>query len=460
MVAGSAADWESEINNREIENLEIVGARLTRPFCRRWLILDNRFSVFTISPPQMKTRIPSIVPLLLALLGSSAFAADKLTITVTHDLAIARPAETIAVPWAEVAKALPGALLQKLMVKDAGGQSLAYQVTNVAPQAKDPEGKGIAYGELIFQHDFAAGEKNATFTVEMSETVAPVFPTKAFARYIPERLDDFAWENDRIGHRTYGPALAAPVEPGASKEVLVTSGLDVWCKRVDYPIVDRWYNKGHDHYHKDEGEGMDMYQVGPSRGCGGTGVWDGKALHVGRNYKSWKILANGPIRSVFELAYDTWMANGTIVSEVKRFTVDAGHNLDQIDSTFTVAVGPKEITVAIGLHKNPADRGQDAQIALTPNPADGSFTQWVVQKTNGSLGTAVIVPAGFQGIAEDERNHLLLAKAVSGQPLRYFAGAGWSKSGQFASQQAWNDYVAACAARARAPVVVTLSPSS
>jgi hypothetical protein len=407
--------------------------------------------------PLSVTAVLSFVALAI---GLPATAVDKLTITVTHDLAIARPAETITVPWAEVNKALPGALLQRLVVKDARGQVLPYQVTNVAPQAKDPEGKGVAYGELVFQHDFAAGEKSATFTVEKSETVAPVFPTKAFARYIPERLDDFAWENDRIAHRTYGPALAAPVEPGGNKEVLVTSGLDVWCKRVEYPVVDRWYNKGHDHYHKDEGEGMDMYQVGPSRGCGGTGVWDGKTLHVGRNYKSWKILANGPIRSVFELTYDTWMANGTIVSEVKRFTVDAGHNLDQIESTFTVAVGPKEITVAIGLNKNPADRGQEPQIALTPNPADGSTTQWVVQKTNDSLGTAIIVPAGFQGFAEDERNHLLLAKAVSGQPLRYFAGAGWSRAGGYTTAQDWNEYVAACAARARAPVVVTLSPAS
>jgi hypothetical protein len=186
-------------------------------------------------------------------------------------------------------------------------------------------------------------------------------------------------------------------------------------------------------------------------------VWDGKTLHVGRNYQSARVLANGPIRSVFELTYDTWMANGTIVSEVKRFTVDAGHNLDQIESTFTVAAGPKEITVAIGLNKTPADKGQEAQIALTPNQADGSTTQWVVQKTNGMLGTAVIVPAGFQGFAEDERNQLLLAKAVSGQPLRYFAGAGWSKAGEFTTQESWNAYVAACTARARAPVVVTVS---
>ena len=388
-----------------------------------------------------------------------AVAASALTVTVTHQLPSARPAETITVPWAAVARALPGALLQQLAVKDATGRSLPYQVTNIAPQAKDPSGAGVAYGELIFQHDFVAGEKSATFTIEKISTVAPVFPAQVSARYVPERLDDFAWENDKIGHRTYGPALAAPALPGISKEVLVTSGLDVWCKRVSYPIVDRWYNKGHDHYHKDEGEGMDMYQVGASRGCGGTGVWVNQQLYVSRNYKSWKVIANGPIRAIFELTYEAWPAAGLMVSEVKRFTVDAGHNLDQIESTFTVT-GAKEITVGIGLNKTPTDKGQEPQITLTPNPADGSLTQWVVQKTNGSLGTAVIVPAGFLGLAEDERNHLLLAKVATGQPLRYYAGAGWSKAGEFSTPQAWHDYVAAWAARAAWPVQIVLSPAN
>lgn len=396
---------------------------------------------------------------LLGLAGLASFVrgAEHLTVTVTHELAAARPAETIAVPWSEVAKALPGALLQHLAVKDAAGHVLPYQVTNVAPQAKDPQGVGIAYGELLFQHDFAAGEKSATFTVEKIDDVAPVFPTKAYARYVPERLDDFAWENDKIGHRTYGPALAAPDEPKAGKEVLVTSGLDIWAKRVSYSIVDRWYNKGHDHYHHDEGEGMDLYQVGPSRGCGGTGVWDGRQLHVGRNYKTWKIIANGPVRAVFELTYETWMANGVMVSEVKRFTVDAGHQLDEIESTFAIT-GAKEVTIGIGLNKTPADKGQEAKIELTPAAADGSLTQWVVQKANGALGTAVIVPgAAFQGFAEDERNQLVLARVASGQALRYYAGAGWSKAGEFKSAAEWNAYVAACAARARSLIKVTLN---
>jgi hypothetical protein len=396
---------------------------------------------------------------LVLLCTGMARGAEQAVITVTHDLAIARPSETITVPWAEVNAILPGAMLQRIAVKDATGRVLPYQVTNVAPQAKDPKGEGIAYGELIFQHDFAAGEKSATFTVEKIDTVAPVFPSKVFARYIPERLDDFAWENDKVGHRTYGPALGEPVPAGGSKEVLVTSGLDVWCKRVDYPIVDRWYNKGHDHYHHDEGEGMDMYGVGPSRGCGGTGIWDGQQLHVGRNYQTWKVLANGPIRAIFELTYQTWAANGIYVSEVKRFTVDAGHNLDRIDSTFAIT-GAKEVTVGIGLNKNPADKGQDPVITHTADTKDATLVQWSVQKTNGSLGTAVVLgdKEEFQGFAEDERNQLLLAKVSAGRSVRYYAGAGWSKAGEFTSEAAWKAYIAAFAQRVRAPVKVSIQP--
>jgi len=395
--------------------------------------------------------------LLLCLLASApaAFAAGSVTVTVTHDLALARPAETIAVKWSELARLLPGAQLQHLAVKDAAGHSLPYQVTNVDPEAKDPKNLGIAYGELLFQHDFAAGEKSATFTIERTEATAPPFPTKVFARFVPERLDDFAWENDRIAHRTYGPALAAP---GRGKEVLVTSGLDVWCKRVTYPIVDRWYNKGHDHYHHDEGEGMDMYNVGTSRGCGGTGVWDGGQLYVGRNFTAWKVIANGPIRAIFELTYDTWTAGGAIVSEVKRFTVDAGHNLDQIDSTFTAWVGPKSFTVGIGLNKDSSDRGQNCVATVVKNQAEGWLAQWEAQKTNGSIGEAIIVPDEQPDFTEDSVNQLVLAKVTSGQPLRYYVGAGWTKSGDFASPEDWNAYVAACAARAKSPVKVTLTP--
>src|SRR3954463_8306110 len=362
--------------------------------------------------------------LLLCLGASAACAADRVTLTVTNPLDIARPAETITIPWADVAKAMPGVYLQHLAVKDSAGHVLPYQVTNVAPEAKDPQNKGVAYGELLFQHDFAAGEKSATFTIEKIEAVAPVFPSKVFARYVPERLDDFAWENDKLAHRNYGPALGAARGPGEEgKEVLVTSALDIWCKRVSYLIVDRWYNKGHDHYHHDEGEGMDMYNAGTSRGAGGTGIWDGTRLFPGRNYKSWKVIANGPIRAIFELTYDTWAAGGLTVTEVKRFTVDAGSNFDRIDSTFVAQVGPKTFTFAIGLNKDSADKGQAGTITVDKDEKAGWLSQWEAQKNNGSLVVSIIVPDNFAGYAEDPVNQLVLAKAASGQPLRYYVGS-------------------------------------
>lgn len=387
--------------------------------------------------------------------ASSTYASDQLKITVSHDLAIARPSETITVAWSEVNKALPGALIQRIEVKDASGKSLPYQVTNIAPHAKDPQNIGIAYGELIFQYNFAEGEKSASFSVEKVNTVTPPFPTKVTARLVPERLDDFAWENDKIAHRTYGPALAAPAALGSNKEVLVTSGLDVWFKLVSYPIVDRWYNKGHDHYHKNEGEGMDMYNVSKSRGAGGTGIWRGGSLFTSNNFSSAKVLANGPIRAIFELNYDSWDANGTLVGEVKRFTIDAGHYFDQIDSTFTFSEQP-ELTVAIGLNKAPSDKRQNPIMKIIQNSNNSSLIQWIEQESNGAMGTAIILPNSNE-YAEDPLNHLISAKVTSGKPLRYYTGATWVKSGDINNIEEWKTYVNDIALRAKNPVRVKLS---
>ena len=93
----------------------------------------------------------------------------------------------------------------------------------------------------------------------------------AFGRFVPEREDDFAWENDKVAFRIYGP------NSGGKGPV---SGVDAWFKKVDYSIVDKWYAEQLQgkSYHVDHGEGHDIYHVGPSRGVGGTAIWvDGVA---------------------------------------------------------------------------------------------------------------------------------------------------------------------------------------
>lgn len=405
-----------------------------------------------------ETAVPFRLSLLaFALVASGAHAAERLTITAANPLDLARPAETIAVPWVRINEALPHAGVQHIVVKDGAGHELPYQVTNVAPEAKDPQRNGVAYGELLFQHDFAAGEKSATFTVEKTDAVVLPFPSKVSARIVPERLDDFAWENDKVAHRTYGPALAAPAPAGSDKEVLKTSGMDIWFKRVPYPIVDRWYNVGHDHYHHDEGEGIDMYNVGTTLGAGGTGVWAGGKLYSGINFTHWNVIANGPIRAIFELTYDGWDAAGVKVSEVKRFTVDAGHYLDRIDSTFRYG-GGAPLQIAVGLNKAPADKGEDGKSAFTEDAASKALVQWVAQARSGDFGVAVIVPdAGNPAFGADAKNAFVLAPVADGKPLRYYVGAAWTRAGEITSEAVWKRYVADEAKRLAAPVTVSLS---
>src|SRR5688500_14800450 len=198
-------------------------------------------------------------------------------VTVTHDLEAARPRATIAVPFKELAKVDPGLRMYHVVVRDAEGRVLPSQITNY-----QHDHKGVDYDDLVFPFDFRAGEKRAIFTVEPSAAPTPPEPPCAYARTVPERYDDMAWENDRIAHRMYGPGLTTEAAGGSR---LRGSGIDIWGKRVPYPIIDRWYAKGHDQFHKDEeGEGYDIYSIGTSRGAGGSGLWDGSRLWTSDNY--------------------------------------------------------------------------------------------------------------------------------------------------------------------------------
>ena len=92
-------------------------------------------------------------------------------------------------------------------------------------------------------------------------------------------MDDYLWENDRTAARIYGPVIMKPAPAG---QTLISSGVDIWNKSVRYPIIDTWLKRKN--YHADAGEGMDNYKVGPGRGCGGLGVFNGGACYVSQNW--------------------------------------------------------------------------------------------------------------------------------------------------------------------------------
>ena len=98
---------------------------------------------------------------------------------------------------------------------------------------------------VLFQVDLAPGETRTFYVLDAAAlAVVPQPIVKSFARYVPERFDDFAWESDRIAHRAYGLALIPA-------EHTISSGPDVWIKKDRRLIVDVMYATKH--YHDDNG---------------------------------------------------------------------------------------------------------------------------------------------------------------------------------------------------------------
>jgi hypothetical protein len=264
-----------------------------------------------------------------------------------------------------------------------------------------------------------------------------------FCRFVPERLDDFAWENDLIAFRAYGPAIRS----GKGAE---DSGIDYWLKRVKYPVIDKWYagEKRGISYHQDHGEGNDPYHVGASRGCGGLGIWQDDKLTTAGPYKEWKIISSQPEKSVFELTYD-YDLNGRRIREAKRITIELGSRLFHAESTFTENGRPASLHIAIGVTTH------DGLAKATFNAKQGWMACWEKIEGNG-LGTGVVMAPNrvnsmreVKSPARDASHALLLTRTDDSGKVAFAAGYGWEKAGEILNAEAWENYLADAAVKIR-----------
>jgi hypothetical protein len=367
--------------------------------------------------------------------ASCLAASGPLTVKAVNRLSFARPCQTIELSAKDLAP-LGEKDLTKIHVKDVAGKDLICQ-------AVDTDGD-YTPDQVVFQADFAAGESE-TFTVSVGDKwVYTKDQFRAYGRFVRERFDDFCWENDRIAHRMYGKALETWV-----REPLTSSTVDIWSKRTGRMVINEWYMA--DNYHADTGDGADFYSAGPSRGCGGNGLWAADRLWVSKNFVNSRVLANGPIRVMFELTYEPFDVNGVMVSEVKRICLDAGQNLDHFQSIYKPDK-PVALITGIGLKKASGER-KDL------NPERGWLVKWErMEKNAGNQGLAVIVdPKLFVKQIEDQRNQLILAKVPQDNRASYWAGFCWDKADQCPDEQAWKTYVDQFAQGVLSPIEVSVS---
>jgi hypothetical protein len=348
---------------------------------------------------------------------------------ITNPVSIDRTEEVVEIPLDDVARQThySGAQLQSLVATDvATKQRIPSQLYRSRPGV-DPDTL------LLLVQLPAKGAVNVAFKLDPA---APPQEPLVFGRAIPERKDDFAWENKVVAYRIYGPALEATGE--------ISSGIDVWSKRIPNFVVNSFYKQDHEaevthnsalSYHNDNGVGLDSYDVGRSRGCGGTSVWADDKLNVSKNYTVAKILAAGPIRFEFEVSYAPWQVDGKMVSETKRITLDAGSHLNKIVSTFMFDAGSRlDLAAGIAIHEG-------GEVTLPVGKTIASVWDTPQNSSAGRIATGLVsLPAEHARTMTAANHALMIFERRSGESFTYFAGSGWSKA-DMPTQADWNDYL-------------------
>jgi hypothetical protein len=342
---------------------------------------------------------------------------------------------TVELAWADVAARLPAAEPSKIKVVDVkSGDELARQIVYLGEQTPQM---------LIFQITLAPGESKR---LAINEGKPAQAVTRTFGRFVPERKDDFAWENDRIAFRMYGPALA---------DENPSNGVDMWLKKTEKPIIDRFYNddKKGKSYHADHGEGLDCYKVGRELGAGGIAPFVNDTLWVGGHYVTQTVLDNGPLRTTFRLAYNNLPVGSKIYSEEITVSLDAGSQLNKAVVSFDGDFTEIKLAAGISLHR-------DGGVTRTDIAAGyNAFGEAAVSDAGAPAGrsyVATVIPDGKMLGSLMMQNHLLaIASLKKGDRFTYYFGGGWSQWG-FKTDNAWFEYVAAFADRLKKPLTVTV----
>lgn len=378
----------------------------------------------------------------LVLLSSCEKKEKATTISVKNTLDVERTFETV-----ELSKSF-------LNLKDLSTTGILNTETNTLEltQTVDNDGDGVL-DVILFQPKIKANSETIFKIVNVTEAEKPKAPELCYSRFVPERTDDYAWENNKVAFRVFGPTAQKMVENNVAGGTL-SSGVDAWLKRVEHPIINNWYKKETETdgtYHEDTGEGLDNFHVGVSRGVGGIAVKVDSTYYFSKNYTKWRSITTGPLRTSFYLEYENWDAAGNTIKESKIISLDLGSNFSKfsthIEGTNTIAAG-------LTLHEKDGN--------VIANGTDNWVSYWQPH-ADSELGSAIIAPkdyfVGFENYnveTKDLSNAYAHLKVIDNKTV-YYAGFTWQKSGQFNSNTEWQKHLSDFSNKINNPLEVSLN---
>jgi hypothetical protein len=195
---------------------------------------------------------------------------------------------------------------------------------------------------------------------------------------------------------------------------------------------------------------MDYYHVGFSLGAGNMAPYINDTIRYSGNYQQWKVLDNGPLRTTFQLTFDTWDASKTKVKATKTISLDAGSQLNRIENVYSFE-GEKPMPVVVGIIKRP-ETG-----ILTLNKKQGMMAYWEpTHVEHGTTGIGVILTTPVSTMLVNEKQILAKTMVKNNEPIIYYTGAVWDKAGKIDNSSQWNSYLENFQKQKQTPLIINL----
>lgn len=333
-----------------------------------------------------------------ALLAASACGSGAgLVVEVSNPSQFDRMSETVEIAWSDLKGA--GVTPDNVVVMAPDGGQQPSQVLF--------DGQGCPTA-LLFQASAKAG---GTVDYPVRKGVREEYEPKVYGRYVPERADDYAWENNLTAYRIYGPALGDPR----------TQGVDVWVKSTPRLIINKWFARND--YHHNYGEGMDCYKVGNTLGAGALApMADGRVVLAG-NYVSQECTANGPLRTEVRLTYAPMDVEGRKVTMRRTIRLDADSRFTEQEYVLEGFEGEIAVAAGVVLHDVKAKAQGDGWFAIAEAASDTADPE-----RDGDISLGVILKGG-EGVVRADGHMLISGRARAGERIVMLNASGWSHAG-------------------------------